>query len=308
MRNGVRPDFPGVPGDGEGLENAFRGYGDRIGSVAEHIAENHVFQALVVILGSHVQGLVGLGTQGECPRLIIGQLLRGETARIGADGVDLIAHFVAQVHHGIRRIQTAAVGHHDLLAGTFRNLSGRVVEHAGTKAAGIIVPLKDVEVRAALTSLPELGVLRKLRESDRLITQRGVDPHDLQARRQTEDLCLGILFTGELEGLLLDFLGQALALVFRLDQQAGVCHVAAVAPRLDIAESREGARISVQGDDGLVLEDLGFQVFRRTRSETDALVLVDRFERLDDFRDQSQMGGSRLRYNKIIHFQIFKFK
>jgi len=222
--------------------------------------------------------------------------------------MDLIAHVMAQVHHGIGRVQAAAVGDDDLLAGSLGDLPRRIVQHAGTQAAGIIVPLEDVEIRAAFASLPELGVVRQFGEGDRLIAQRRVDPHDLQARRQAENLRLREFLARQLERFLLDFAGQPLALVLRLDEQARIGDIPVMPPGFDVAESGKTARICVQGDDRLVFQDLGGQVFRRTGSKAGTLVLVDRFKGFHDLRDEPEMGSRRLRNDKIIHFYTVKCK
>ena len=56
--DGVGTNFLGIAGNGNGLENAFAGDADGIAVVAKHIAENHVFQRLLIIFLCHVKGYV----------------------------------------------------------------------------------------------------------------------------------------------------------------------------------------------------------------------------------------------------------
>ena len=79
-----------------------------------------------------------------------------------------------------------------------------------------------------------------------------------------------------------------------------------MSPRLDVAES--GEFVPVKGDDRLVFQDFGSNVLRRPRSESGAFVLMDILKGSHDFRDQTQMVGSRPGNGKSAHYLIVKFK
>ena len=51
--------------DGYGLKYTFRAYRDGVGAVAEHVAENHIFDALVIILLRYIECGVPLGSEVE---------------------------------------------------------------------------------------------------------------------------------------------------------------------------------------------------------------------------------------------------
>ena len=82
--DGVSTNLLGITCDGDGLEDALAADGDRVAVVAQHIAEDHVFQRLLVILMSHVEGYILYCAQLIGVFFILLQLLFAESACIGA--------------------------------------------------------------------------------------------------------------------------------------------------------------------------------------------------------------------------------
>ena len=60
--NSVSTNLFGITGNGDGLENTLATDGDGVAVVAQHIAKDHVFQRLLVILLGNVECHVGLST------------------------------------------------------------------------------------------------------------------------------------------------------------------------------------------------------------------------------------------------------
>ena len=89
--DGVGTNLFSIAGDGDGLENAFAGYGDGVTVVAQHIAENHVFQRLGIILLCHIEGYILYGPQFISVLFVGLQLFGAESAGIGTGSIDIPA-------------------------------------------------------------------------------------------------------------------------------------------------------------------------------------------------------------------------
>ena len=115
MGNGAGTNLTGIACNGHSLENALAGYADRIAVVAQHIAEDHVLQRLLVVLLGNIQGNVLLGAQLVGILLVGLQLLGTETTGIGTCGIHLIALLLSQIHHSVTGIKAATEGNHYFL-------------------------------------------------------------------------------------------------------------------------------------------------------------------------------------------------
>ena len=98
MRDGIRTHFVGIARDGDGLEDAFRRYGDGITVVAQHVAVNHVTETLLIILLRHVQRHIFLRAQLVGVFLVTLELFLAEPARVGASRINFISFFFGQIH------------------------------------------------------------------------------------------------------------------------------------------------------------------------------------------------------------------
>ena len=87
--DGISANLLGITGDGNGLEDTLTADGDRITIVTQHIAKDHVFQRLGVILLRHVEGHILNGSQFIGVLFVGLQLLGAESAGIGAGGIDI---------------------------------------------------------------------------------------------------------------------------------------------------------------------------------------------------------------------------
>ena len=106
--DGIGTDFLRVTGDGDGLENALGGDGDGIGAASQDIAEDHVFEALLVVLVFHVQVHEALGAQFIGVLFVLLELGRGETTGVRRGGVHFVA-LVGEVHDCIGGVEASAV-------------------------------------------------------------------------------------------------------------------------------------------------------------------------------------------------------
>ena len=109
----VGADLLGVLDDGDGLEDTLRADRNGIGAVAQDIAEDHVFDALLVILLLDVERDVARGAQRE--RLLLDDFQFGgrEAARVGDGGMHLVALLLGEVFHTERGIETPAERQYD---------------------------------------------------------------------------------------------------------------------------------------------------------------------------------------------------
>ena len=107
----------GAVGDGVGhsLEDALGGDGDGVDVVAQHVAENHVLQALLVVLLRHVERHVLRGAELVGVLFVGLELFGAEAARVGAGGIYFVALLLGEVHDRVGRVQTAAEGYHYFL-------------------------------------------------------------------------------------------------------------------------------------------------------------------------------------------------
>ena len=108
MSDGVSTDFLSITRNGERLENAFGRNRNGIAVVAKHIAINHIAKALVVILLCNVECHIFLRTKLVRIFFIRLELFSTKTACVSTRSIYFITHFLCQIHHCIRRIETAA--------------------------------------------------------------------------------------------------------------------------------------------------------------------------------------------------------
>ena len=101
VRDGIGTDFVGIARNGECLENTFRTYGNRICTVAEHVAIYHIAQALLVIFLCHVKRHIFCSSQLVGVSLVCLQLFVAETSGIGTSGIYLVAFFFGKIHYGV---------------------------------------------------------------------------------------------------------------------------------------------------------------------------------------------------------------
>ena len=113
--NGAGTYFTCIACNGHGLEDALAGHADGIAVVAQHIAEDHVLQRLLIVLLSNVESDILLGAQLVGVLLVGLQLLGAETTGVGTCGIHLIALLLSQVHHGVTGIEAATEGNHYFL-------------------------------------------------------------------------------------------------------------------------------------------------------------------------------------------------
>ena len=111
--DGIGADFLGIAGNGDGLEDAFRAHRDGVAVIAQYVAENHVFQRLLIIFLRHVERHVCLRSQLVGVFLVGFQLFGAEASRVGACGINLISQFFCKVHDGVRRVESAAESHYN---------------------------------------------------------------------------------------------------------------------------------------------------------------------------------------------------
>ena len=108
VRHGVGPDPLGVFDDGNGLEDALGAHRDGVGAVAQHVAEDHVADALFVVLLLDVERGMLHGAELQGPLLDPLQLGFREAARVGNGRIDVIALLLGEVLHTERGVQPAA--------------------------------------------------------------------------------------------------------------------------------------------------------------------------------------------------------
>ena len=106
--HGVGSDPLGVFDDGNGLEDALGAHRDGVGAVAQHVAEDHVADALLVVLLLDVERGVLHGAELQGPLLDPLQLGFRETARVGNGRIDVISLLLGEVFHTERGVQPAA--------------------------------------------------------------------------------------------------------------------------------------------------------------------------------------------------------
>ena len=73
-----------------------------------YVAEDHVLQALLVILVRHVESDIFRGPQLVGVLLVGLELFGAESARVGAGRMYFISFLLGQIHHGERGVQPAA--------------------------------------------------------------------------------------------------------------------------------------------------------------------------------------------------------
>ena len=119
--NGIGAYLVGVAGDGQCLEDTLRADGDGVGAVAQHVAIDHILQALVVVFVRHVEGDILHGAQLVGVLFVGFQLLGAESARVGTGGIYFIPFLLGQIHHCERSIQSAAESDHYFFLLCFHN-------------------------------------------------------------------------------------------------------------------------------------------------------------------------------------------
>ena len=112
-----------------------------------------------------------------------------------------------------------------------------VVEHTRTEAHSSFVTREDVVVATTLTTLPELVVLRKLRECYRLVTKTSIQLHHWQRCCDTEQLGERKTHTRQLEGALLNLASQTQVAILWVYNQTRSGNIVTVSPALDITKS-----------------------------------------------------------------------
>ena len=114
MGNGVGTNLFGVAGNGDGLENALRRYRDGVAVVAQHIAENHILERLLIILVCNVKRHIFFRAKLIGVLLVGLQLFGAETTCVGACSVNVVA-VVLQFHHSVGGVETSRKCHHYFL-------------------------------------------------------------------------------------------------------------------------------------------------------------------------------------------------
>ena len=115
MGDGICANLLGVARNGYRLKYAFRGNGDGITVVAQHISEYHVFQTLLVIFMGDIERHISLCAQLVGILLVLFQLLFRETARIGTGCIHIVTFFLCQIHNRIGGVQATAICHNYFL-------------------------------------------------------------------------------------------------------------------------------------------------------------------------------------------------
>ena len=118
--DGIGIDFFGVSGNGNGLKNALAGHGDGIAVVAQHVAENHVFQRLLIIFLSDVKCHVVHSSQSAGILLIAFELFVRKPSGVGTGGIHLMSLF-RQSHDRIGGVETAAESNYYLFLSCCHN-------------------------------------------------------------------------------------------------------------------------------------------------------------------------------------------
>ena len=106
--NGIGTYLVCITGNRECLEDTFGADGDRVGASAQHVAEYHILQALLVVLMRHVERHVLLCAQLVGVLFVLFQLLTAEPARVGTGGIYFIAFLLGKVHHCEGGVQPSA--------------------------------------------------------------------------------------------------------------------------------------------------------------------------------------------------------
>ena len=91
----------GIACDGKSLEDALGTYRNGISAIAQHVAEDHVFETLLVVFLCDIKRDIFHRAQLVCVLFVAFQLLGTEATRVGTGGIDLIAHLLCQVHHRV---------------------------------------------------------------------------------------------------------------------------------------------------------------------------------------------------------------
>ena len=117
VRHGIGPDLLGVLDDGDGLEDALGTHRDGIGSVSEDIPEDHVADALLVVLLFDVECGVLDGPELHGTLLDAFEFGFGEASGIGDGRVDIVTLLLGEVLHTERGVQPAAERQYDFFLG-----------------------------------------------------------------------------------------------------------------------------------------------------------------------------------------------
>ena len=119
---GVGSDPLGVFDDGNGLEDALGAHRDGVGAVAQHVAEDHVADALLVVLLFDVERGVLPGAELFGALRDLFEFGLREAARVGDRRVDVVSLLLREVFHAKRGVQPAAerqnhffLGFHDIV-------------------------------------------------------------------------------------------------------------------------------------------------------------------------------------------------
>ena len=107
MRDRIRTNLIRITCDRQRLENTLRAYGDGVGTVTQYVTEDHILQALLIILLGDVEGHIFRRTQLVSVLLVLLQLLVAETTGVRTSGIHLISLFLRQIHDGERGVQTS---------------------------------------------------------------------------------------------------------------------------------------------------------------------------------------------------------
>ena len=107
MTQVVGSDLPCILGNSRSLRNPFGTYRDGIGSVLEHIAENHVLDRMIVIVMCNIECHVALYAQRIGPPFDRSEFLFRESARVCQCGMHFQTHLLGEIDRTIRGIQTS---------------------------------------------------------------------------------------------------------------------------------------------------------------------------------------------------------
>lgn len=184
-----------------------------------------------------------------------------------------------------------------------------VVEHGGADATLEVGAGQDIVVDAGLTTAPESGIVGKLLEGDRTVTQLVVDLEDSRSRGDAEEFGVGEKLAAIDKRETLDAFGQSATTELGFDNQAGIDHEGLVAPTLNVAEA--GELIAAQSDDGLALQHLLRDIIGRTTCDTCAARLAGFLDHVEDFLNVMDVlltsyinAYIGLVFRRIVHFEM----
>ena len=99
VSNSICANFVGIACDGKCLEDTFGTYGNRIGTITQHVTKYHVFQALFVIFLRHVDSDIFFCAQFIGVFFVCFQLFGAETTGVCTSCIHFIPFFLGKVHY-----------------------------------------------------------------------------------------------------------------------------------------------------------------------------------------------------------------